>query len=274
MRHSMRNRNYNGQPLNDDQLRCLAPSVFAKNPWEGSATHKGMSDKYMFVPTIEVVEKLRSEGLNPVQAMQKNCRIEGKGNFTKHIIRFDIPSAKDWSISDSKPEIVLCNSHDGSSIYQINAGVFRMVCSNGLIVMAHDFGSYKTRHTGNIMGEVLEATFRVIEDVPKIEAKVDQFQSIMLNDDQQRRYVEAALGLRWIEDAPLDPRQLLTTRRGADRGQSLWMTYQVAQENLIQGGLRPFGGGRRVRGVNSPIVDHKLNQDLWALTEKTAELVG
>lgn len=271
----MRNRNYSNQPIQNDQLRYLAPSVFAANPWAGDDTHKGMSEKYLFVPTIDVVEKLRGEGMDLVQAIQKKCRIAGKGNFTKHILRFSIPSTGNWSINDSKPEIVLMNSHDGSSSYQVSAGVFRLVCSNGMIVQSHDFGSYKTRHSGNVMDDVLEATFRVIEDVPKIEAKVDQFQSIMLDQDQQRRYVEAALGLRWKEDAPLDPRQLLTVRRSADRGESLWMTYQVAQENLIRGGLRPFGRrAPKVRAITSPITDYKLNQDLWALTEKTAQLVG
>ncbi len=270
--------NLNG--LSNDQLMQTCPSIFAPTPWGGDDTHKGMSSKYDFIPTIQVVEKMRSEGLIPIKAMQAKTRIEGKGEFTRHIIRFRSPRM-DWKLNDSIPEIVLVNSHDGSSSYQVAAGIFRLVCLNGMVVKSHDFGSYTTRHQGNVLDGVLEATYKILEDVPLLEDRVAEYQALTLTPDQQKTYTEAAIGLRWDKDSlghfPCDPSQLLRVRRMEDRGDSLWLTYQRVQENLIKGGIRPSSHhGRKTRKVVSPLSDYKLNRDLWELTEATAhpELVA
>jgi hypothetical protein len=255
-------------------MLATCPSIFAETPWAGDATHKGMSGKYDFIPTIQVIDKMRSEGLMPVKAMQAKTRIEGKGDYTRHIIRFRSDRLA-WNVSDSVPEIVLVNSHDGSSSYNLSAGIFRMVCANGMIIQSHDFGSYSTRHQGNVIDNVLDATYRILEDVPKLEDRVSTYQALTLTQDQQRAYVERAIGLRWDKDSdghyPCDPGQLLRVRRSADNGDSLWLSYQRVQENLIKGGIRPLSHrGRRTRKVISPLSDYKLNRDLWALTEEIA----
>jgi len=264
----------NSNGLSNDQLMATCPSIFAMTPWGGDATHKGMSDKYDFIPTIQVIDKMRDEGLLPVKAMQANTRIEGKGEFTRHIIRFR-SSRLSWNVGDSLPEIVLVNSHDGSSSYQLSAGIFRLVCSNGMIVKSHDFGSYTTRHQGNVIDGVLDATYKIMDDIPMLEARVAEYQSLTLSQYQQKEYCERAIGLRWDKDEngqyPCDPTQLLRTRRSADNGDSLWLTYQRVQENLIKGGIRPLSHhGRKTRKVISPLADYKLNRDLWALTDATA----
>lgn len=264
--------NTNG--LSNDQLMATCPSIFAQTPWGGDATHKGMSAKYDFIPTIQVIDKMRDEGLLPVKAMQAKTRIEGKGDFTRHIIRFR-SSRLSWNVGDSLPEIVLVNSHDGSSSYQLSAGIFRLVCSNGMIVQSHDFGSYSTRHQGNVIDGVLDATYKIMDDVPMLEDRVHSYQALTLTQDQQKAYCERAIGLRWDKDEkgqyPCDPTQLLRTRRSADNGDSLWLSYQRVQENLIKGGIRPLSHhGRRTRKVISPLSDYKLNRDLWALTEEIA----
>jgi len=86
-----------------------------------------------------------------------------------------------------------------------------------------------------------------------------------------------AIGLRWDKDEkgqfPVDPCQLLKQRRSADEGNSLWKTYNKIQENLVKGGQRPIGRhGRRTRKVTSALADHKLNRDLWGLTEEIANM--
>jgi hypothetical protein len=65
------------QAMSNEELMIKAPSVFATEPWVG------MSDKYTFIPTIQVVEKMRSEGFAPYSAVQSRTRIPGKGRFHK-----------------------------------------------------------------------------------------------------------------------------------------------------------------------------------------------
>ncbi len=264
----------NPNGLTNDQLMHVAPSIFAAEPWGGDATHKGVSDRYEFIPTIQVVEKMRSEGLVPIKAMQAKTRIPGKGEYTRHIIRFRSQQFE-WKLNSSIPEIVLVNAHDLSSSYQLSAGIFEMVCANGLIVQSHDFGSYSTRHQGNIMDGVIDATYKIISDLPMLEDRVNQYQSLTLTYDQQKVYAERALGLRWDKDEkglyPVEPHKLLVQRRRADEGSSLWKIYNKVQENLIKGGQRPDSRlGRKTRKVVSALADYKLNRDLWQLTEETA----
>src|SRR5262249_39656086 len=145
--------------LTNDQLHRSAPSIFASTPWHH------MSDGYRFVPTIEVVDLLRGRGFQPVRAQQSRSRIEGKGAFTKHLIRFRHDSLIDAPrVGEEIPELVLVNSHDGTSSYQLMAGIFRLVCSNGLVVQSTDFGSIRVHHSGgkDFQQRVIDATYQIV----------------------------------------------------------------------------------------------------------------
>jgi len=124
----LRNRNYNSAPLTDEQIQQLAPSAFAGQAYEKQ------SDRYAFIPTTEVISTLRDAGYMPVQASQSSSRIPGKKLFTKHMLRFAASNDSLSVVGDSKLEAVLINSHDGTSAYHLSLGVFRLVCSNGMVV--------------------------------------------------------------------------------------------------------------------------------------------
>jgi hypothetical protein len=68
-------------PLSEDQMRGAAPSVFA----EGK--HASRSERYTYIPTIDVLRGLRKEGFEPFMVAQGQSRVEGKAEFTKHMIR-------------------------------------------------------------------------------------------------------------------------------------------------------------------------------------------
>ena len=109
-------------PLSEDQMRSAAPSVFA----EGK--HASRSERYTYIPTIDVLRGLRKEGFEPFMVAQGQSRVEGKVEFTKHMIRMRHVRDDSGHVS-TKPEaneIILINSHDGASSYQMLAGVFRL----------------------------------------------------------------------------------------------------------------------------------------------------
>ena len=113
-------------PLAEDQMRQAAPSIFA------SGKHASRSERYTYIPTIEVLRGLRKEGFEPFMVAQSKSRIEGKTDFTKHMIRMRHAARVD--MKGEANEIILINSHDGASSYQMLAGAFRFVCCNGLVV--------------------------------------------------------------------------------------------------------------------------------------------
>lgn len=262
------------EPLTDDQLRRFAPSVFAAEPW-----HK-MSDRYGFVPTSEIVAGLRREGLEPVSARQSRSRIEGKSDFTRHMLRFRPQGTMVRSVGDVFPEIVITNSHDGTSGYEVSAGLFRLACLNGMVVSDGMIQSHKVYHRGNIVDDVIEATYTVVEDMPRALEQVEAWQATPLRIEHQTALAAAALSLRYDEDkVPTSPEMILRPRRHADVGSDLWSTFNRVQEAILRGGVRgtrdPRTGRRRsVRPINGVTEDVRLNRALWTLATALHETVG
>ena len=240
------------------------PSIYATSP---SAK---VSEKYGFIPTSVIVHALERSGFVPVKASAARSSLE-RAAFAKHLIRFRHREHMNTQVGDWLPEVVLVNSHDGSSSYQIMAGVYRLVCSNGLVV-GNSFAEARVRHTKNAPDEIVDASFRVIESLPGIAEGIESMRAITLEAGEREAFAAAALTLRYPDEAPIRPAQLLGTRRSADTSSDLWTTLNVLQENLLQGGQRRGDSRRRTRKISSVSEDVRLNRSLWTLAEELKRL--
>lgn len=257
------------RPLSDDQIVRAAPSVFAE------AAHESRSSRYTYIPTIEVVNGLRREGFEPFMVCQARTRIESKEAFTKHMLRFRHESQIN---GDTANEIILVNSHDGTSSYQMLAGCYRFVCHNGLIC-GDTVEDFRVRHSGNVVGNVIEGAYRVLDEFELVDRSKGLMQGIELKSEHQQTFARAALQLRYDpeENVPIEPGQLNQVRRSEDRGSDLWRTFNRVQENLTKGGLHGHNANgkrmttREVKGVSENI---RLNRALWTLAEEMAKLAG
>lgn len=275
--------------LENEQLMRLAPSIFATEPWEQ------VSERYAFIPTIKVVDALRDEGFVPVVARQTRTRVEGKGEFTKHMLRFrrevdmNIPSVVDGNAhhffkdAPEIPELVLVNSHDRSSGYQLSAGMWRQVCSNGLMVQSASIAGISIRHSGDVVGEVIEGSYQIINEMPRALDRIERFKHTMLDAQQKEIFATAALELRYPKDesgnqrSPILAPQLLNARRRVDEGNDLWTVFNCVQENFMRGGLKGIattGRRTRTRKIGSVNEDVRLNKALWTLTEQMEEYMS
>ncbi|MCC5617911.1 DUF945 domain-containing protein [Nostoc sp. CHAB 5836] len=262
-------------PLAEDQMRAAAPSIFA------AGKHCSRSDRYAYIPTIEVLRALHMEGFEPFMVAQSASRIAGKAEFTKHMIRMRHAGQLQQGKSEAN-EIILINSHDGASSYQLLAGVFRFVCCNGLVV-GDVVADIRVPHKGDIQGEVIEGAFRVLEDFEAVDAATEGMKALSLRAEEQHAFATAALALRYGEQAagattpaaPITAQQLMQPRRMEDQGDSLWMSFQRAQENLMRGGQpgRSTQGRRmHTRAVGSIDRGVQLNRALWVLAEEMRRL--
>ena len=264
------------QPLSEDQMRTVAPSIFA----EGK--HASRSERYTYIPTIDVLRGLRKEGFEPFMVAQGASRVEGKAEFTKHMIR--MRHAGQVQTRPEANEIILINSHDGASSYQMLAGMFRFVCCNGLVVgdVVEDI---RIPHKGNIQDDVIEGAFRVLDEFEAVSGHTEAMKALQLSAPEQLAFASAAQALRFGETSqepsaahrppPVTPTQLLEARRTADTGGSLWNTFQRVQENVIRGGLegRTVQGRRATtRAVKSIDRGVSLNRALWTLAEEMRKL--
>lgn len=255
------------RPLTNDEIAHYAPSVLA------TEAHASRGDRYAFIPTISVLDGLRANGFQPYEVRQTKCRDEGKKEHTKHLIRL---RHADAIAREEVPEIILLNSHDGSSSYQLLAGLFRFVCSNGLIAgdVCNDI---RIRHSGNVVDNVIEGSFTVLDNLKEVGSRVDQYKSITVTPAEKLLLANAVTEVRWgsDEEAPIDPANLLSPRRWEDRKEDLWSVTNVLQENVINGGIRGKSkNGRRtstraVGGVNENV---RLNKAIWTLTDRFAQL--
>jgi hypothetical protein len=262
--------NNNQKPLTDEQIQMVAPSVFAGQPYSDR------SDRYTFVSTIEVVNGMRDAGFLPMSVQQSNTRVSGKENFTKHMIRFRSQTPL-VNVGDMALETVIINSHDGTSSYTGHCGLIRFACMNGLIVSDALINSFKVRHVGNIVEDILKANAEMLAFAPKAIEVVHTWKHIMLTLAEQVALAEAAHTLRFEEGSTLaqtfNPEALLTPHRYADNGSDLWSVFNRVQENAVRGGKVRVGfKSRKIRSVSGIDESTKLNKALWTLAEKMAEL--
>ena len=267
--------------MTEDEMRRIAPSIFA------TVAHESRSERFQPIPTIEILRGLTKEDFVPVGAKQSSSRIEGKADFTKHLIRLRrIDDGKVYNVGDTVCEILLKNANDGTSAYELMAGLFRVRCLNSLVTQTGKVEEIKVRHSGDVQAKVIEGTYTVLKGAEHALAAPQDWSSLRLNAEERHILAQSAHVLRFgdIEGetkTPIRPEQLLTERRTGDMASDLWTTWNVVQENAIKGGIRAvtrdeFGRRRRMtsRAVTGIDQDIKLNKALWLLGAEMAKLKG
>lgn len=269
--------------LSLDQLRYIAPSIFAERP------RPGVSQRYSFVSTAQVVDLLQGEGWEPVKATEQKVRIEQRAGYQMHEIRFarrsDLES-RSFHVGESRLEMILQNAHDGTRAYRIDAGLFRLVCSNGLVVSDSAFAHVAIRHLDVSAERFLTAAQAVAENSPKVLDVVTRWSNVLMSETARKEFASKALALRWGSEKNvrqlLKPEALLIPARSADHGGDLWRTFNTVQEKLLNGGTRYWGfirtpegevaTNRFVRNTTRQVAGlqegQKLNKRLWALAEE------
>jgi len=217
--------------LSTDELRRCAPSVFAEN------ARPGVSSRYTFVSTAQVVDLLRNEGWSPVQARQQRVRLPDRQGFQMHEIRFarrDDLDGGTFEVGECRPELILHNAHDGTRAYRIDAGLYRLVCRNGLVVADADFAHVAIRHLDVGPDQFAAAAQAVAESTPRVLDVIGRWQAVQLTELARYEFARRAALLRWDADEPvsrlLGPDKLLTPVRYGDTQRDLWTTFNVVQK--------------------------------------------
>ena len=264
----------NVQFLSNDQLAKQAPSIFAANK---APTR---SEKYTYVPTLDIVEEMRRQGFFPVQARESKTRIVANQGYTKHRILFAREERKAVK-GEYLPYISIVGSHNGASQLEGNAGCKVWRCDNGLMADDASFGAFKVPHKGDILGDVIEGVYSILGNTHLMADQLEEFRGIHLPRSAQLALAKSAIPLRW--DAAIDgsfgvePQQLLIARRRESAGNSLFDVFNNIQENIIRGQVPKRAANGKVRNsreVKSVNEDQRLNKALWTLSAEMARLVA
>ena len=250
------------EPLTTEEIREVAPSVFTTSPSES------VSKKYTFIPTTQILEDMSNEGWGVHQVSQRKSK-QANGIYTKHMLRLRNPHIA--KIGDSVPEIVLTNSHDGRNAFSLHAGLFRLVCANGLVIADQTFEQTRIKHQWYDMSQVKKLTDNVIDSVPKIAGKMLTFEKTNLSYNQKNEFAKNAINLRWAQGHDnITVNDMLYATRDADKGDSLWKVFNVVQEKLLRGGMTynlTSGRQQTVRALTNIDEQVKINKNLWELAE-------
>lgn len=261
--------------LSKDQIRTVAPLVFADAP-----TNPDVSSKYLFVNSETIIDDLAVLGWKPVSASQRKGR--GKSTiFSKHMISFQNPDIviKGSDGDDAFPRIIMTNSHDGMQAFKFSVGIYRLVCSNGLVVADEQFSDFKIKHKGYTFEELRGVVNAAVADLPSRVEVLNTMKNTILTPEQKSKLALDAMliraGIKPGSDKALEfnydgetIEDILEPKRAADKGDDLWRVFNVIQEKITQGDFHAALTGakvRKVRKIKSFEKDLEVNKKLFKL---------
>ena len=258
--------NYNSdQFLSNSEIRQIAPSVFTDKPSSNVSQH------YTHIPTSRVIEDMRTLGWDVVDAKQVKAR--ASQGTQKHLVVFRNPDVVvNGEDGDTVwPQILLTNSHDGKNAFQFQAGLFRMVCENGLVISTQDFEKVKMRHMGYTFEELQEQIRTMVERLPLTVESMNKMKETELNEEQMFNLAKSFLDMRvegsnntYSKDAI---QEVLDPQRSEDMGNGLWEVFNRVQENIMEGNfeyLTAKGKPRQARIIKNFKQDHDLNKKMFS----------
>lgn len=249
-----------------DLAKYPAVSQTRRNP-------RSTSRRYAFIPTTRVLGVLGEFGWHPVQVSEARARLDRIG-YQKHLVRLrhvDDLDRCDGEVAD----VLLYNSHSGECSFRLMAGVYRFVCSNGLVV-GDTVQEHRIEHRGYADESVANAVGDIMGQAPRLLDRIERFKAIDMMPQEQEAFAESAGHLRFpVDDWSVEPRELLRCRRSSDSSASLWTVFNRVQENMLNGGAlmlsRTTNKVRRAKRIRSIQESVRLNQALWNLAESVAQ---
>ena len=265
-------------PMTNEQVKTVCPYAFAED-----ATNPAVSSKYVHANTATVISDMEKLGWYPVEAKQCRQKKGSKGIRSFHMVVMESNDVKtnilgaDGNV-EAKVRIIIQNSHDGFNSFRFMMGVYRFVCSNGMVVADAQFADFSIRHINYSFEELRGVVAKVMAEVPATIDKMNLMNSTVLTNDQKREMAVETYKIRKgyapeddinVDDQTLE--DLLTPVRKEDEGDSLWNVFNILQEKMIKGSFfAPGKNGktRKQRPITSIKKDLDYNERLWAVAEQ------
>ena len=243
--------------LTEDEIRQRCPLVFATSP-----TNDKVSEKYIVANTYTVIQDMEKLGWKVVRAAQRRATKKSSKRFSYHMVALQNPDIKitkqvdgGEEIVECFPQIILTNSHDGLSCFQFRVGLYRCICSNGLVISDAELSEFKIRHIYYSFENLRAVVGRILEALPSKVERMSQMGNVLLSEDQKLDFAKKALSIRkGVKEEELQAdeetyKDLLTPVRKEDEGDSLWNVYNVLQEKIVKGGYTTAEEGKKARKV-------------------------
>lgn len=264
--------------MSKDDLRIIAPAIFAEQPVAEASKH------YTFIPTVQLIDDFAKLGWYVVRSKQQRSHVDPI--HTKHQVVFRSDAFP--AVNGLFPELIMVNSHNRTAAFAFMLGLFRLICTNGLVAVDKVFESLRVRHIGYEFAALEELTQGIMENMPKVMEVVNRLQSLTLSEDAQYEFALQAVAVRFKEyvdertkkvntaaiEKAIDIPTLLKSQRDEDNDPTIWAVYNRIQEKLMKGGFQRIGAkdniSKSVRPVSNIKLDIDINRTLWEMANNYA----
>ena len=273
-----------------DELREIAPSIFSTKP------SPEVSTKYSHIPTDKLIDDMDLLGWKVIDAKEVNARQKSTIGYQKHLVVFRNPDivinqmpkniresitsptgyrrtdgtfAKKNPIDTVFPQILLTNSHDGKNAFTFTAGLFRMICENGLVVSTNEFEKVAIRHMGYDFDELQKQINEMVERLPLTVESMNNMIDTKMEQESILKFAKEMLAVRFPEDElrriTIDMDEFITPVRPEDKGDDLWSVFNTIQEKIIEGDFEYTVGvkHRKARQIKNFKQDMDLNSKMF-----------
>ena len=170
----------NQEFINKAEIKNRAKSIFT------TTSAPSTSDKYAHISTEKIIDDMELLGWGVVDAKEVKARKADTMGFQKHLVVFRNNEIQITSEDGDNvfPQILLTNSHDGKNAFTFTAGLFRMVCENGLVICSKEFENLKIRHYGYDFEELKNVIGTMVEKLPLTVESMNQFKKKQLRKEQ------------------------------------------------------------------------------------------
>ena len=253
--------------LTKENMKSMAPSIFAEKPSNEVSKH------YTHIPTTKVIDDMELLGWKPIDAKEVKARKKATKGFQKHLITFrnDDVVINGQDGDTVYPQILLTNSHDGKNSFQFQAGLYRLVCSNGLVIADTQFEAVKMRHMGYTFEDLQEKIKEMVEKLPLTVESMNKMKAKEMAEEEIIQFAKEAINTRFTEKEinriQIDLKELVNPVRKEDAGNDLWSVFNVVQEKIVTGDFDYRAGGkvRKAREIKNFKQDMKINKELFDL---------
>ena len=253
--------------MSDEQIKEIAPAVFTQKPSNEVSKH------YTHIPTTKVINDMRTLGWDVVDVKEVKARKAKTRGVQKHMVVFRNPDVViNGEDGDTVfPQILLTNSHDGKNAFTFTAGLFRLVCENGLVISTTQFEDVKMRHMGYTFEDLQQNIREMVAKLPLTVESMNKMKEVEMKQEQALEFAKRALETRFDEKQMnrinVDLDALLTPTRVEDKGNDVWIVFNVVQEKIIDGDFEYITGSktRKARRVKNFKQDQKINKELFEL---------
>ena len=253
--------------MTKEQMREAAPAVFTMTPSDEVSKH------YTHIPTTKVIDDMELLGWGVVDVKEVKARKAKTRGVQKHMVVFRNPDVViNGDDGDTVfPQILLTNSHDGKNAFTFTAGLFRMICENGLVISTTQFEDVKMRHMGYTFEDLQVNIREMVARLPLTVESMNKMKQVKMEEKAALDFAKKALETRFdkkqVKRIKVDLKELLNPTRKEDMGNDVWSVFNVVQEKIIHGGFDYISGTkvRKARRVKNFKQDQKINKELFDL---------